>query len=366
MTIDRIRGTDLTKSQKSDLAEDIKRKKWTKEEAEQIKALLPHRYGWSWYAWARQFYQSRNKQCFLVAANQISKSSTQIRKMIEWATNDTLWPELWKRPPTIFWYLYPSQQVATAEFDHKWVPEFMPRGAMKNHPKYGWVADYQQKKINSIRFNSGVTIYFKTYSQNSKDLQSGTVHYIGFDEELPVDLYDELQFRVSAVDGYMSGVFTATLNQPFWKEVMEGTGEDERLPDAFKLQISKYDCLAYEDGTPGAYTEAKIQREISMCKSHTEVQRRIFGRFVTEEGRMYPTFEFEQHVVKMERLPVPSHWATYVGIDIGTGGHNNHPAAIVFLAINPMNNLGVVYDGWRGDGVTTTSEDILNKFLVST
>lgn len=283
--------------------------------------------------------------------------------MIEWATNDSLWPELWKTTPRQFWYLYPNQSVATSEFDLKWVPEFMPRGKLKDHPRYGWKPNYEQKKISSVTFNSGVHIFFKTYSQNVMDLQSGTVHYLAFDEELPMNLYDELQFRTSGVDGYLSGVFTATLNQQFWKEVMEGAGEDERLPDAFKLQISKYDCLTYEDGSPGAYTEEKILREIAMCKSQTEVQRRIFGRFVTEEGRKYPAFEYERHMIKPSSLEVPKSWNTYVGIDLGTGGLDNHPAAIVFIALNPLCNLGVIYDGWRGDGITTTSEDILNKYL---
>lgn len=334
-------------------------------------AMLPHRYGWPWYRWARSFYQSRAKQCFLVAANQVSKSSTQIRKDIEWATNPALWDELWPKSktnplakPRQFWYLYPNQDTATAEFDLKWVPEFMPRGEMQKHKSCGWVANYEKKKIHSVDFNSGITMFFKTYSQNVRDLQSGSVHKISFDEELPVDLYDELMQRLSATDGYFSGVFTATLNQPFWKQVMEGTGDEEMLKEAFKLQVSKFDCLTYEDGTPGAYTEEKIRREIAQCKNPTEVQRRIFGKFVTEEGRKYPSFEYDIHMKNPLKMPVPVGWNTFVGIDVGTGGAGrNHPAAIVFIAMNPLCNMGIVYDGWRGDGIQTTSEDIVNKLL---
>lgn len=361
--MDRIRGTSLTTSQRKDLEEQIKKKHFSKSEQEEIQALLPHRYGFPWYAWARQFYKSTNNQCFLVAANQVSKSSTQIRKFIEWATNDALWPKLWKTQPRQFWYLYPNKDTATIEFDLKWVPEFLPRGKMKEHAKCGWTADYERKKIRSLVFNTGVHIFFKTYHQHVQDLQSGSVHAIGFDEELPADLYDELLQRLSATEGYFSGVFTATLNQEFWRQVMEGEGEDEKLPDAFKLQVSKYDCLLYEDGSPGAYTEEKIAREIAQCKSQTEVARRIYGRFVTEEGRKYPAFEYDKHVVKAHEMPVPSDWTTYVGIDIGSGGVSNHPAAIVFIAINPLCNRGIVYDGWRGDGYVTESADIVNKYL---
>lgn len=337
-------------------------KRLTKAEVEQLQSQLPHRYGWPWYGWARSFYESRNRQCFLCAANQISKSSTQVRKVIEWATNEKLWPQLWKTKPRQFWYLYPNKDTATAEFDMKWVPEFMPREGLKDHPQCGWTAHYEGKKIHHVTFNSGVTIFFKTYSQNAKDLQSGTVHYIATDEELPIEYYDELMQRLAAVDGYFSMVFTATLNQPFWKEVIEDSGERERFPDAFKLQVTKYDCITYEDGTPGAYTEEKIGREIAMCRSKTEVLRRIYGRFVTEHGRKYPAFEYAEHMIKPDRELIRG-WDTYVGIDIGTGGVNNHPAAIAFIAVDPKREKGIVYDGWRGDNETTTSKDIVNKYF---
>lgn len=34
---------------------------------------LPHLHGWKWYKWAREFFESTNRQNFLCAANQISK-----------------------------------------------------------------------------------------------------------------------------------------------------------------------------------------------------------------------------------------------------------------------------------------------------
>ena len=88
-------------------------------------ACLPHRYGYPWYGWARSFYESRQHESFLCAANQIGKSSTQIRKMIEWAGNKKLWPKLWTTEPRQFWYLYPNKDTATIEVDLKWIPEFL-------------------------------------------------------------------------------------------------------------------------------------------------------------------------------------------------------------------------------------------------
>ena len=210
---------------------------------------LPHLYGWKWYPWARKFYESRNKMTLLCAANQISKSSTQIRKCIDWATNQHKWKTLWKRRPYQFWYLYPTKEVATIEFNKKCITEFLPRGEFKDDPIYGWTAEYRSRDIFALHFNCGVSVYFKAYSQDVQHLQTGSCDAIFTDEELPEELYDELNIRTAATDGYFSMVFTATLVQQIWRDAIEGRGYIEKFPDALKIQVSMYDCLEYEDGT---------------------------------------------------------------------------------------------------------------------
>lgn len=330
----------------------------------ELKAGLPHLFERKWYAWAKTFFDSRNKLTLLCAANQISKSSTQIRKAIEWAGNPKLWDELWgdKCPPRQFWYLYPDKATASAEVMHKWVPEFLPRGKYKDHPTYGWEILYgDRRRVEAIVFKSGVTIYFKTYEQDVQNLQSGTVHAIFCDEELPEPLYSELQARLFGTDGYFSMVFTATKNQDFWKRAIEGEGDAELFPEALKLQVSMYECLVYTDGTPGGYSEKRIKEVIAKCKSETEVQRRVHGRFVTELGRKYGAFEATRHYKKP--FAIPTDWHRYSGIDIGTGGAGHAPA-ICFVAIRPDFRLGVVYKGWKGDdGQVFTDGDVYEKYV---
>lgn len=322
---------------------------------------LPHLYGWAWYPWAREFFESTNKQNFLCAANQISKSSTQIRKCIDWATNKRKWKTLWKTTPHQFWYLYPSAPVATIEFEKKWVTEFLPKGKFKDDPEFGWKAEYKKGEISAIHFNSGITVYFKFYTQDIQNLQTGTVHALFCDEELPEELYDELSFRLAAIDGYFHMVFTATLGQQLWKDTIEGKGIVEKFPDAFKLQISMYDCLKYEDGTPSPWTKEKIQRIINGCKSPAEVSRRVWGKFIKDSGLKYQAFDKNKNVKKSH--PLPKDWRIYAGVDIGSGGDSGHPAAICFVGVSPDFKKGRVFKGWRGDGIVTTSKDILDKFV---
>lgn len=598
-----------------------------------LQTELPHLYGWKWYKWARAFFESRNHYNFLVAANQISKSSTQIRKCIHWATARELWPSLWATEPLQFWYLYPSKEVATIEFYKKWVPQFLPRGEMKTHPVYGWREEKKDKYISALHFNSGVSIYFKTYGQDVADLQTGTCDAIfcfvagtqvvtpqglkgveeiipgdlvlskdGFarvaqtmsresvvitrkfsngesltgtrehpiwtenrgwvpfgelqpgdvcvecpswkkltsnssylkekftgeslgiliqdakitgsalrrfymsrfgkvitisafqkallfitetitpwiigskissslpvqsilpiisgssgdskkptpinakpagkilspgvlkierlggvlksvgngliytlqsvgsavkssitgkikktctvlgsavietrknvynlnvegshtyfangilthncDEELPEEIYSELNMRIQAVDGYFHMVFTATLGQEFWRETMEERGTKfERFPDAFKQQVSMYECLQYEDGTPSHWTIERIERVKNSCKSEAEILKRVYGRFILVEGRKYPAFDKKKHV--QPGGPLPQGWNVYVAVDPGGGG-DAHPAAICFVAVSPDCKRGRVFRGWRGDSGVTTTSDVYLKYL---
>lgn len=324
-----------------------------------LREHLPHLYGFKWYPWAREFYESRNRHNFLVAANQISKSSTQIRKCIDWATDTKKWPKLWRTRPLQFWYMYPSKDVATIEFEKKWVMQFLPSGPMKDDPVYGWKAKYEDQKIFAIHFHSGVSIYFKTYGQSQTELQTGTVDAIFADEELPEELYSELNMRLVATAGYFHMVFTATLGQEIWRETMEERGtKNEKFPAAFKLQVSMFDCLKYEDGSDTPWTPERIKEIIASCKSQAEVDRRVWGKFVLEGGLKYSGFDRKANV--KPGPPIPKEWHRYVGVDVGGGG-SSHPAAICFVAVNPEFTRGRVFRAWRGDSETTTAGDVYDK-----
>lgn len=321
--------------------------------------LLPHLYGQRLYKWQKEFAESTNRKVFICSANQIGKSSVQIKKMIQWATSPHLWPKLWPEwanTPRIFWYLYPSSGVATVEFEKKWIPEFLPRGTMKDDPIYGWKDEYRSNFIQAINFNTGVSFYFKTYSQNVQDLQTGTVHYIGFDEEMPEEIYSELQLRLAHTEGYLSGVFTPTLGQEFWREAIEVRGYKERFPDALKMQVSMYDCLLYEDGTASFWTEERIQRIKNACKSEAEIQRRVYGRFVLDSGLKYPSFNRDANIIRP--IAIPSDYYVYIGVDYGSGG-DNHPSAVTFIAVAPNYSKGYIFKGRRFDNQVTTASDIV-------
>lgn len=345
-----------------------------------LKEGLPHLYGLKRYKWQQDYLDHKfTKKRLICAANQIGKSTIQICDRIDIATNPDLWPKLWPaqfavNPLTVpySWYLYPNQDTVKAELETKWIPYYLPRGEYKDHEIYGWKVIRENKVVKYIEFNTGYRVYFKTYNQNVHDLQSGTVFAQDCDEELPIELLPELQARLFATDGYFSMAFTATIGQDFWYEVIERVGEfDEKWKDAYKVQISMYDCLKYADGSPTPWSSHRIEQVKKNCKSDNEVQRRVYGRFVKDEGLKYPGFSRE---VNLKEFPkdnkgrlykgAPPGWSIYSAVDVGGGG-SGHPAAYSFLCLSPDCTKIRWFRGRRLDGIETTAMDIYKHYKTS-
>lgn len=326
----------------------------------EMKAELPHLYLHKFYPWQEEYFKETNRQCWLTCANQIGKSSAQIIKAIRLATEPELWDQFFPvRKPSTFWYFYPKKSTSTTEFHEKWKKIYLPKGSMKNHPIYGWKEDIRQKDIHSIAFNTGVTIYFMSYEM--KDIQSVTVDAMFCDEEIPKELYSEINARLFATNGPFSCVFTATLGQDWTKKIIEGRGEERVFPDSWRKQVSMYDCQYYTDGTPTKFTDDYIDRIKKSLPNETEIQRRVFGKFVIIGGLVFTEYKPSIHFLKSH--PLPANWLIYAGIDMGSGGEDNHPAAIVFVAVNPERTKIRIFKTWRGDYIQTTATDILDKYL---
>jgi hypothetical protein len=323
----------------------------------ELRRRLPHRYSMKFFPWQREWFDCREKVQVLTAANQVGKSLCMMRKTIECAINQELWmqmlPESGERSKTL-WYLYPTREMAMAEFNDKWRPMLPP----KDDPEYGWTLIKPDKASPIVTFDHiGSSIHFKTYSQGATYLQAGSVGFLAADEELPEELIPELQSRVAATNGYMVFGFTATLGQQIWKSIVE---ERTMWPDAWVRQISLYDCLEYEDGSPTMWTHERIKARIDQCTTKAEVQRRVFGKFVKDEGLRFPQFDREIHLAPEH--PVPKDWEVWSGVDYGSGGERGHPASIVFTAVSPDYRQARVIRSWRGDKIATTAEDIIDTW----
>lgn len=324
---------------------------------------LPHRHLYKHYNWSREYFDDVSTRIQIICAgNQASKSSNQIRKTIELACNKDLWtmafPNLKEGiVPNLFFYFYPDLKLATTEWHFKW-KQFMPK--CKDDSEWGWQEIFDQRKmISEIRFNSGVTIQFKGYSQDVISLQASSPFFIAIDEEPGWHLMPEIMARLNATNGMLSCAFTATQGQEEWERIVE---KRTLWPDARVWQVSLYDCQYYEDGTASHFTDSAIKQIISRCATEKDVLMRVMGRFVKSDNLVYPNFTSENRCDVGELMNIKSDWPRFAGIDYGGGG-TSHPSAITFIAVKPDFSFGYVYKCWRGDGVVTTANDVLIKYI---
>ena len=326
---------------------------------------LPHLTKFKLYRWAWDFIHTLNRLCFCVGGNQISKSSTAIRKNIHLATSPELWPVYFSQSATAprqFWYLLPDASTVRREFDDKWAM-FMP-SVPKGHPyesRFGWKPVKDGGRVIGVKFNTGVSIFFFTYSQQARFMQASTVHMVTCDEEPPKVYIDELMARLQNPRGIFNTCFTATLAQYFLYLAMERIGEDdENYKDAFKRIVSVYDCLTYVDGSPSiVWTPEKIAQYKASMSSEAEVQKRVYGRFVPDSGLAF--YKYKKHKTVAVNTVLDPLGEFYPVVDPGSGGIKGHPTGIVVLAVNSSKTQMDVVSCWRGDGIETASVDIVRQ-----
>ena len=378
-------------------------------------------YYWSWL-WQRNY----NRLALLTCANQVGKSTANIRKCLRLAYDiDDVWGKLWPTVPVpnLFWYFYPSFEQVDVEWRTKWLPLMTSE---RNCPRFGYELIEQKYKkkdiIAEVRFNTGVNLIFKSYHQHEISLQSSTVYGLFIDEELPEKLWGELKSRTASCRGLVSGVFTPTIGQELFAHAfddrLKGT-EQENFPSAYKVKISLYDCKYYckinwsdKNKTTGQDLVMDIQQPKLVDHKGNVIQRKEKTSPDLSKGWIYdhnnkPILEFnlmgerawtDEDIQRFEEdcvnertrlvrimgefiresglmyhgyleqknnlhnIKVPRTWDYYVGVDIGSGG-TNHPAAIVFVATSEDHRQGLVIDAWRGDKIETTADMIFNKYL---
>ncbi len=319
------------------------------------------------YKWQLEFFYSALRISLLVAANQIGKSSIQIIKALNLAMRPELWSRYFKRRrPRMFLYYMPDSKTMDVEFEEKWIKTYLPTEEIKNHPQWGWKVEYdkptKREGVRSLTFNgTGITIYFRYYSQLPSRLQAVTADLVLLDEECPKDHWDELMVR-SQTFGMVSMVFTATIGSDYLFQAMMLQGSKRELfPDAWKKMISLYDCIHYADGTPsGIYTKERIEKEIiPTYSSQAEIDKRVFGKFVKTEGLLYQEFAEERNTCS---YVVNRDWRWVAGLDFGSGGKWGHPSAICFCQVSPCYSMARVVRTFHSGQQKFTQGDLLEKY----
>lgn len=199
-----------------------------------------------------------------------------------------------------------------------------------------------------IKHKSGckVKLQFRSYEQGRENLQSATIDAVYCDEEPPSDLIGELRARLGATGGFMYMAFTplkgmTPLVQEFW-------GHDN--PEKFLVCMNIYEAEHY--------TPEKIKKIESLYSGLSEAERkaRMMGVPTMGTGLVYPV---EDKDIMYDGLgEIPRRWKRMAALDFGRG---EHPQAMVWGALDPVNDVLYIYDAIKTTGKTVAENASIIK-----
>jgi len=212
-----------------------------------------------------------------------------------------------------------------------------------------WKTAYD-KQLGILHFECGSKFFFMTYETPVSAMQGVTIDRVHFDEEPPLQVYNENRWRVAAKEGDL--LFTMTPTQgitwtfdQLWKK--RGTEVEHGIFKGKDLEVVQVS----QDDNPGL---SKRQIELGLeGLSDEEKAARREGKFVALHGLIYGEFSEERHVVP-ER-PIPQNVNVVVGIDPGT----RYAAAVVWVYLTHDDTMVVFHEGfYQGWTAKQVSEEI--------
>lgn len=182
--------------------------------------------------------------------------------------------------------------------------------------------DAYSNRDRILRFANGSEVYFNTYEQDRSAWGGVALNRVHFDEEPPLELYEESLWRTASTNGDILISLT-----PF-------SGMSWVFDNIWERRDSREDlgviCASIHDN-PFLNKEAKTRILADPTMSAEQREAREFGHFVHFAGLVIPEFKPDTHVMRKYGQFVPPDHDVMVMIDPGI----RDPTAVVYLGISP-------------------------------
>lgn len=216
--------------------------------------------------------------------------------------------------------------VGPPEDESQWGTGAIPHDCLKAFSRRQGVADALSSVVVKHVSGDNSVIQFQSYDQGRSKWQADTIDGVWFDEEPPEDVYTEGLARITSTSGMVFLTFTPLLGMS--KVVLRFL--KEKVPGSHVTTMTIDDAVHLS----AAQKAAIIER----YPAH-EREARLRGIPFMGSGMV---FQVAESMVRCDPFPIPAHWARIVGLDFGW----DHPAAVVWLAIDRDTDTVYVYDVW--------------------
>ena len=232
----------------------------------------------------------------------------------------------WVVSPTFEVQREVSQSKILSYLRPEWIVDVVMQSGRKSSPE-GGVIDY----ITIKNVFGGISkIGFKSADQGREKFQGASLDFVWFDEEPPLDVYQECLMRVMDRKGEIWGTMTPLKGRTWvYDEIYMNKRNN---PEVWSVTMEWAD---------NPYLDPEEIELLTNAFDKESVESRRYGKFGDEGGLVYPEFDESVHVV--DPFPIPPEWQDNISIDPGL--HN--PLSCHFYAVDYDGNVYVVAEHYE-------------------
>ena len=199
----------------------------------------------------------------------------------------------------------------------------------------------------SVLLPNGGKISSMSAESGREKFQGSSVRMVFMDEEQPESIFHECQLRTADRKGSIFLTMTP-LKGLSW--VYSAFIEPVEHPEGFEVH--------YLSGLDNPYVSSTKLRRTVQHMSKASQKSRLYGKFGSQEGLIYPEFQPNIHII--DPFPVPVHWRRFRAIDFGC----SHPFVCLWLALEDENGrdcLHVYLEHYRKNLTTLENGKIIKE-----
>ena len=278
----------------------------------------PNIFGYTPHAKQDDFHHADTKGRLYIGGNRSGKSYASVAEDVWWLTNTHPYIETPEAPirgrVVTVDFVYGLEQIIIPLFKILTPKRFLKNGS--------WDESYS-KQYRTLTLTNGSTCEFMSYEQDTEKFAGTSRHFVHYDEEPPLHVFNECNARLVDTNGrwWISMTPVEGLTWTFEKVYEVGKANPKRI------HITEADMLDNPHITPEA------AEDYLSGLDDDERKAREHGTYVQLGGLVYKQFSIERHVVPIQ-IP-PKNWLWYVSLDHGF----NNPTGVLWHAVSPENTI---------------------------
>ncbi len=296
------------------------------------------------------FHKSQKRNRWVFGGNRSGKTQCGAVETIYIARG--IHPYRQNKKDTTGWVVSLSQQVQRDVAQQKilyylnpdWIEDIVMLSGRKSSPSSG-VIDYIL--IKNI-FGGISKIGFKSCDQGREKFQGTSLDYVWFDEEPPLDIYQECRMRVLDKCGDIFGTMTPLKGLTWvYDQIYLNCFNDPEI-DVIEMEWAD-----------NPYLNKQEILQMSKILSAEELDSRRYGKFVGLGGLVYKEFDPSVHII--EPFSIPHEWYDKISIDPGL--HN--PLSAHWYAVDYDGNVYVIAEHYASNLTIEQHADKIKEICLS-